>query len=102
MRNANYLQSWHLSFNAHRTVVQCEGSAFWFQSRTAVPGRPFHPGSRARSGPDPDPIVGAVQEVNWQTTRLMTLENDIIVIPNGMPAESAILNRSAPNLTCWF
>ena len=46
--------------------------------------------------------MGLVQEVNWRTTRLLTLENDIIVIPNGMLAESVILNRSAPNLTCWF
>jgi small-conductance mechanosensitive channel/CRP-like cAMP-binding protein len=53
-------------------------------------------------GRGPDPIMGLVQEVNWRTTRLLTLENDIIVIPNGMLAESVILNKSAPNLTCWF
>jgi small-conductance mechanosensitive channel/CRP-like cAMP-binding protein len=53
-------------------------------------------------GRGPDPIMGLVQEVNWRTTRLLTLENDIIVIPNGMLAESVILNRSAPNLVCWF
>jgi small-conductance mechanosensitive channel/CRP-like cAMP-binding protein len=53
-------------------------------------------------GRGPEPIMGLVQEVNWRTTRLLTLENDIIVIPNGMLAESVILNRSAPNTTCWF
>jgi len=53
-------------------------------------------------GRGPDPIEGLVQEVNWRTTRLLTLENDIIVIPNGILAESVILNRSAPNLICQF
>src|SRR4051794_7690960 len=53
-------------------------------------------------GRGPDWNMGLVQEVNWRTTRLLTLENDILVIPNGMLAESVILNRSAPNLTCWF
>lgn len=47
-------------------------------------------------------VMGLVQEVNWRTTRLLTLENDILVIPNGMLAESVIVNKSAPNLTTWF
>ncbi len=33
---------------------------------------------------------------------MLTLENDIIVIPNGILAESIILNRSAPNSITWF
>src|SRR4029077_102773 len=48
-----------------------------------------------------DWTMGLVQEVNWRTTRLVTLENDVLVIPNGMLAESIILNKSAPILTCW-
>jgi small-conductance mechanosensitive channel/CRP-like cAMP-binding protein len=53
-------------------------------------------------GRSTEPIMGLVQEVKWRTTRLLTLENDIIVIPNGILAESVILNRSAPNLICEF
>jgi small-conductance mechanosensitive channel/CRP-like cAMP-binding protein len=65
--------------------------------------QPFRVGNFIQiRGRGPDPIMGLVQEVNWRTTRLLTLENDIIVIPNGMLAESVILNRSLPNLTCWF
>jgi small-conductance mechanosensitive channel/CRP-like cAMP-binding protein len=66
--------------------------------------QPFRVGNfiqvRARGGPEP--VMGLVQEVNWRTTRLLTLDNDIVVIPNGMLAESVILNRSAPGTTTWF
>jgi small-conductance mechanosensitive channel/CRP-like cAMP-binding protein len=65
--------------------------------------QPFRAGQFIQiRGRGPDPIMGLVQEVNLRTTRLLTLENDIMVIPNGMLAESMILNRSAPNTVTWF
>ncbi|HEY4918965.1 MAG TPA: mechanosensitive ion channel family protein [Xanthobacteraceae bacterium] len=65
--------------------------------------QPFRTGDFIQlRGRGPDPIMGVVQEINWRTTRLATLENDVIIIPNGILAESVILNRSAPDETSWY
>jgi small-conductance mechanosensitive channel/CRP-like cAMP-binding protein len=65
--------------------------------------QPFRAGDFIQvRGRGPEPTMGIVQEINWRTTRLATLENDVVIIPNGILAESIILNRSAPDSTSWY
>jgi small-conductance mechanosensitive channel/CRP-like cAMP-binding protein len=65
--------------------------------------QPFRTGDFIQvRGRGPEPTMGRVREINWRTTRLTTLENDVIIIPNGIVAESIILNRSAPDLASWY
>ena len=65
--------------------------------------QPFRAGQFIQvRGRGSEPIMGRVQEVNLRTTRLLTLEDDLLIIPNGMLAESIILNRSVPNTVTWF
>ena len=41
-------------------------------------------------------VSGRVVEVNWRAVRLVTREQDMIVLPHFMVAQSAIVNRSQP------
>lgn len=46
---------------------------------------------------DPDPkSIGQVVEINWRATRVLTLEQFELTIPNGMLAKSAIRNFTKP------
>ncbi|HYC02083.1 MAG TPA: mechanosensitive ion channel family protein [Azospirillaceae bacterium] len=47
-------------------------------------------------------LVGRVQEVHWRTTRILTPENGLLVIPNSILAESVIFNMSQPDLASEF
>jgi small-conductance mechanosensitive channel len=44
-----------------------------------------------------DNAVGQVIEINWRATRLRTLANDMIVIPNSVAAKSVVTNHSRAN-----
>ena len=43
-----------------------------------------------------DDFEGRVIEVNWRAVRLKTREDDLIVLPHTMVAQSALVNRSRP------
>jgi small-conductance mechanosensitive channel len=44
----------------------------------------------------PDRVSGQVIEVNWRATRLRTLTNDTIVMPNSVVAKAIVTNHSRP------
>ena len=41
-------------------------------------------------------LSGYVEDIGWRSTRIRTLSNNIIVVPNGKLAESIIINNSMP------
>ena len=41
-------------------------------------------------------IEGQVIDVNWRSTRIATIDNNLAVIPNSVIAKSRLINRSAP------
>jgi branched-chain amino acid transport system substrate-binding protein len=48
--------------------------------------------------PDPDAsVIGMVIDINWRTTRLKTVDDTEIVIPNGVISEKTITNFNAPS-----
>lgn len=44
-----------------------------------------------------NPIVGQVREINWRTVKILTYENNIVVIPNSALANDLIQNKSVPS-----
>lgn len=44
-----------------------------------------------------DDIIAEVIEVNWRTTRLLTKENNTLVVPNSVLAQSMLMNYSLPD-----
>jgi len=42
------------------------------------------------------PVTGRVVEVNWRSTRLMTNDGTIVIMPNGLIAASRFVNYSMP------
>lgn len=50
----------------------------------------------------PEPIIGQVKEVNWRTIKLLTYENDFLIVPNGDLATSSIRNLSSPSSKSMF
>jgi len=55
--------------------------------------RPFRAGDWITVG---DKASGQVTEVNWRATRINTLSNDTIVMPNSVIAMAAVTNHSRP------
>jgi small-conductance mechanosensitive channel len=41
-------------------------------------------------------IEGQVVDVNWRSTRIATIDNNLAVIPNSVIAKARLVNRSAP------
>ncbi len=39
---------------------------------------------------------GRVLEINWRSTKVLTLHHDVVIIPNSVATRSAIINFSAP------
>jgi small-conductance mechanosensitive channel/CRP-like cAMP-binding protein len=54
--------------------------------------RPFKRGDWVKF----DEQEGFVLEINWRSTKLQTLHNDIVVIPNNVITRSAVINFTAP------
>jgi len=54
---------------------------------------PYHPGDWVQAGD----VVGRVEEVTWRSTKLHTVNNDLIIIPNGQLAKEKIINHSFPS-----
>ena len=46
---------------------------------------------------------GIVDDIGWRSTRIKTLTNNLLIIPNGKLADSNITNYSKPkqNLSLW-
>jgi branched-chain amino acid transport system substrate-binding protein len=72
--------------------------------------RPFRVGDWVMiHGRTPDPsdcVTGKVVDINWRTTRLETVDDTEIVIPNGIISEKTITNfmepREARRFELWF
>ncbi len=47
-------------------------------------------------------IIGQVREINWRTVKLLTYDNNIVVIPNGALANDVIRNLSQPTSLSMF
>lgn len=45
-----------------------------------------------------DKISGYVEDIGWRSTRIRTLPNTVVVVPNSKLAESTIINNSLPTL----
>jgi len=63
--------------------------------------QPFRIGDfiKIEGGSTPDRrIMGLVHEINWRTTRLVTPDDTMLVIPNSMMSESIVVNCSAPEI----
>ncbi len=58
--------------------------------------RPFDVGDWVQLEPDPKRI-GRVVEINWRATKVLTLDNVEIIVPNGLLAKAAIVNYSKPS-----
>jgi len=43
-------------------------------------------------------ISGFVEDIGWRSTRINTLQNNYVIIPNGKLADSTIVNNSLPKL----
>lgn len=43
-------------------------------------------------------ISGYVEDVSWRTTRIRTLPNTLVIVPNSRMADSIIVNNSEPDL----
>ena len=63
-----------------------------FSGITLLYERPFSEGDYIVVGD----VDGRVVEVNWRAIRLVTREQNMIVLPHYMVAQSAIINRSQP------
>lgn len=48
------------------------------------------------------PIIGQVKEINWRTIKLLTYDNDFLIIPNGDLATNSIRNLSSPSSKSMF
>ncbi|NET61951.1 MAG: mechanosensitive ion channel [Symploca sp. SIO2E6] len=46
-------------------------------------------------------ITGQVVDMNWRAVRLLTFEEDLLVIPNGSLGKQNILNHSQPTPKSW-
>ena len=57
---------------------------------------PFEIGDWIRFGDDPHHI-GKVVEINWRATKLVTIENVLVVVPNGVLAKSPLANFDKPS-----
>lgn len=54
--------------------------------------KPFQVGDWITCGPN----VGRVTEMTWRSTKLLTFEDDFVVVPNGAIAKDVVRNHSRP------
>lgn len=59
--------------------------------------RPFEIGSYIHVANGPNSTSGRVVELNWRTTRILTPEGNLVVIPNGKLGELTVTNYSRPD-----
>jgi small-conductance mechanosensitive channel/CRP-like cAMP-binding protein len=66
---------------------------------------PYHLGDWVEPAPG---VLGQVAEITWRSTRLVTREGTVVVVPNGVIASSKVVNYSEPkptfriNLRLWL
>jgi len=61
--------------------------------------RPFRIGDWVRvhhTGGEHD-VIGQVQEINWRTTRIKTIDSNIVVVPNSFMGTSVLTNFTLPD-----
>lgn len=57
---------------------------------------------KAHVGHSSADVTGRVMEVSWRTTRLLTEENKLLIVPNSALAATVVLNYSAPTMPSRF
>ena len=57
--------------------------------------KPYHPGDWITL----EDLTGRVIETNWRATQLLTLANDVAIIPNSLIAKTRLVNASKPGRT---
>ena len=57
---------------------------------------------KAHVGHSSEEVVGKVMEVSWRTTRILTEENKLLVVPNSALAATVVMNYSTPTLPARF
>jgi small-conductance mechanosensitive channel/CRP-like cAMP-binding protein len=43
-----------------------------------------------------DDVIGEVVEINWRSTRLLTLDDTMVVVPNSLLAQKIVINHEQP------
>ena len=66
-----------------------------FAGLTLNAEQPFEPGEWVSFGK----YTGRVLDVGWRSTRLMTLDEDEILVPNGLISREVVINHMRPQLT---
>ncbi|MGN7611416.1 mechanosensitive ion channel domain-containing protein [Magnetococcales bacterium HHB-1] len=46
-------------------------------------------------------ITGSVVDITWRTTRILTMTQELVTVPNSQAAESTIVNYTKPNEYYW-
>jgi small-conductance mechanosensitive channel/CRP-like cAMP-binding protein len=57
---------------------------------------------KAHVGHSSDQVTGQVMEVSWRTTRLLTEENKLLIVPNSALAATVVKNYNAPTKPSRF
>ncbi len=66
-----------------------------FAGLTLNAEQPFEPGEWVTFGK----YTGLVIDVGWRSTRLLTLDEDEILVPNGLIAREVVVNHTRPQIT---
>lgn len=59
--------------------------------------KPFRIGDWVKLGPETGGLIGKVLDVTWRSTRVLTIQNNIISVPNSKIGESLIENFNYPD-----
>lgn len=51
---------------------------------------------------DASRIIGHVEDIGWRSTKIRTLQENIVIVPNAKLAQSVITNDSMPHPALWF
>ena len=60
---------------------------------TLLADQPFQPGDWISAGD----VNGKVLDINWRSSRIMTRDGDLVVVPNGQLAKATITNYDEPS-----
>jgi len=59
--------------------------------------RPIKPGDFIEIEGGKDVFSGYVEDMSWRSTKIKTLQNNLIIVPNSTIAKSILINYQAPN-----
>lgn len=59
--------------------------------------KPFRIGDWVKLGPETGNLIGKILDVTWRSTRVLTIQNNVICVPNSRIGESLIENFNYPD-----